>query len=125
MTATEQTLIGNDNSPERVIADAIADVLHPENDVPVGPPSDFYRDLAKGILAELAEHYQLIPIDALTDLAAKWRREAEGQDIWHGIWAGRDSYQAGVARGRGRQGVDCANDLANVIEHGTVEAVTR
>jgi hypothetical protein len=59
-TATEHTLIGNDNSPERVIADALADQLH--GDCEIGtcdcPPM---RDLAKEVLEQLREHFWVVP----------------------------------------------------------------
>ena len=59
-TATEQTLIGNDNSPQRVIADTLADQLH--GDCEIGtctcPPM---RDLAAEVLKQLAEHFRIVP----------------------------------------------------------------
>lgn len=59
-TATEHTLIGNDNSPQRVIADVLADQLHGECEIGRCncPPM---RDLAREVLEQLTQDFHVVP----------------------------------------------------------------
>jgi hypothetical protein len=61
--ATEATLIGNDNSAQRVIADALRDHFH--QDCELGtcacPPQNTWKDVACEVLDQLGEHFWVVP----------------------------------------------------------------